>query len=198
MVLPRPGVELAFPGRNDALRVHAGAQVHERGGGLGIPAMLICARPLNEHRLADCLCKQGGIGGGVFMTVAVADSASLRAPIEEPRIADPDPIPRGGLHRRLRGGARCVAWQGRRRAFGLDRRASQEAWSEEHTRWSKRDLSAKRYVYFWVDGIHVQARLEDDAQCLLVIIGATPEYPLRRPSQSGSATRVARQPRCDR
>ena len=50
-----------------------------------------------------------------------------------------------------------------------------EAWSEEHMRWSKRDLSAKRYVYFWVDGIHVQARLEDDAQCLLVIIGATPE-----------------------
>ena len=50
-----------------------------------------------------------------------------------------------------------------------------EAWSEEHARWSKRDLSAKRYVYFWADGIHVQARLEDAAQCLLVIIGATPE-----------------------
>jgi transposase-like protein len=50
-----------------------------------------------------------------------------------------------------------------------------EAWSEEHARWSKRDLSAKRFVYFWVDGIHVQARLEAEAQCLLVIIGATPE-----------------------
>src|SRR6266581_343471 len=50
-----------------------------------------------------------------------------------------------------------------------------DAWSEEHARWSRRDLSAKRYVYFWVDGIHVQARMEDDAQCLLVIIGATPE-----------------------
>jgi putative transposase len=50
-----------------------------------------------------------------------------------------------------------------------------EAWSEEHARWSRRDLSAKRYVYFWVDGIHVQARLEDEAQCLLVIVGATPE-----------------------
>jgi transposase-like protein len=50
-----------------------------------------------------------------------------------------------------------------------------DAWSNEHVRWSKRDLSAKRYVYFWADGIHVQARLEDDAQCLLVIIGATPE-----------------------
>ena len=50
-----------------------------------------------------------------------------------------------------------------------------EAWAEEHARWSRRDLSAKRYVYFWADGIHVQARLEDDPQCLLVIIGATPE-----------------------
>jgi transposase-like protein len=50
-----------------------------------------------------------------------------------------------------------------------------DAWSDEYLRWSKRDLSAKRYVYFWADGIHVQARLEDDAQCLLVIVGATPE-----------------------
>ena len=50
-----------------------------------------------------------------------------------------------------------------------------DAWSDEHARWGKRDLSAKRYVYFWIDGIHVQARLENDAQCLLVIIGATPE-----------------------
>src|SRR6202012_4200361 len=50
-----------------------------------------------------------------------------------------------------------------------------DAWSEEHVRWSRCDLSAKRYVYFWADGIHGQARLEDDAQCLLVIIGATPE-----------------------
>jgi len=50
-----------------------------------------------------------------------------------------------------------------------------DAWSHEHVNWSKRDLSTKRYVYFWADGIHVQARLEDNAQCLLVIIGATPE-----------------------
>ena len=50
-----------------------------------------------------------------------------------------------------------------------------QIWSGEHLRWSKRDLSIKRYVYFWADGIHVQARLEETAQCLLVIIGATPE-----------------------
>jgi len=50
-----------------------------------------------------------------------------------------------------------------------------EGWTEEHARWRERDLSAKRYVYFWVDGIHLEARLEDQAQCILVIIGATPE-----------------------
>jgi putative transposase len=50
-----------------------------------------------------------------------------------------------------------------------------QVWSDEHLRWEKRDLSAKSYVYMWVDGIHVQARLEEDPQCLLVIVGATPE-----------------------
>jgi transposase-like protein len=46
------------------------------------------------------------------------------------------------------------------------------AWAEEYERWSKRDLSAKRYVYFWVDGIYFRPRLDHDKQCLLVIIGA--------------------------
>ncbi len=50
-----------------------------------------------------------------------------------------------------------------------------EIWADEHKAWEKRDLSAKRYVYIWADGIHLQARLEDDAQCVLVLIGATPE-----------------------
>ena len=50
-----------------------------------------------------------------------------------------------------------------------------DVWVDEHKRWNERDLSAKRYVYVWADGIHLQARLEDDAQCILVVIGATPE-----------------------
>ena len=50
-----------------------------------------------------------------------------------------------------------------------------EAWTEEHSHWQKRDLSAKRYLYFWADGIHLEARLEEQPQCILVIIGATPE-----------------------
>lgn len=50
-----------------------------------------------------------------------------------------------------------------------------EAWVDEHDRWKRRDLSARRYVYVWADGIHLQARLEDEKQCILVLIGATPE-----------------------
>jgi len=50
-----------------------------------------------------------------------------------------------------------------------------ESWAGEHERWQKRDLSARRYVYVWADGIHLQARLEDEKQCILDIIGATPE-----------------------
>ena len=50
-----------------------------------------------------------------------------------------------------------------------------DGWLDEHIAWQKRDLSAKRYVYIWADGIHLQARLEDEKQCILVLIGATPE-----------------------
>jgi putative transposase len=46
---------------------------------------------------------------------------------------------------------------------------------DEHAAWQKRDLSAKRYVYIWADGIHLEARLEDQKQCILVLAGATPE-----------------------
>ncbi|MBU2582286.1 MAG: IS256 family transposase [Alphaproteobacteria bacterium] len=50
-----------------------------------------------------------------------------------------------------------------------------DGWLDEHARWQKRDLSARRYVYVWADGIHLEARLEDEKQCILVLIGATPE-----------------------
>lgn len=44
-------------------------------------------------------------------------------------------------------------------------------WEEEHEDWCRRDLTKKRYVYFWVDGVYLNARM-DDRQCLLVIVGA--------------------------
>jgi len=48
-------------------------------------------------------------------------------------------------------------------------------WQAEYEHWQKRDLSARRYVYVWADGVYLQARMEDNAECMLVLIGATPE-----------------------
>ena len=56
------------------------------------------------------------------------------------------------LHRRLHRGAGGLTRAGRRRPLGLVHRA---AWAGEHAHWLKRDLSARRYVYFWADGIPV-------------------------------------------
>jgi putative transposase len=48
-------------------------------------------------------------------------------------------------------------------------------WEADHARWQRRDLSARRYVYIWADGVYLQARMEPQAECMLVLIGATPE-----------------------
>ena len=50
-----------------------------------------------------------------------------------------------------------------------------ESWADDYARWQKRDLSARRYVYVWADGVYLQARMEPVADCMLVMIGATPE-----------------------
>lgn len=50
-------------------------------------------------------------------------------------------------------------------------------WAQEHARWNQRDLSAAHYVYWWADGIHTGLRAEEssDGQCVLVILGVTPD-----------------------
>ena len=48
-------------------------------------------------------------------------------------------------------------------------------WQVEYGHWQKRDLSARRYLYVWADGVFLQARMEDHSECMLVLIGATPE-----------------------
>jgi transposase-like protein len=47
-----------------------------------------------------------------------------------------------------------------------------QRWKTDFDSWTSRDLSKKRYVYWWVDGVYVNARL-DDKQCLLIVMGAT-------------------------
>jgi transposase-like protein len=49
------------------------------------------------------------------------------------------------------------------------------AWQEEYERFQKCDLTDRDYVYVWVDGIHVNVRLEEDRLCLLVMIGVRPD-----------------------
>jgi len=46
-------------------------------------------------------------------------------------------------------------------------------WEQEYDQWSTRSLEGKEYVYVWADGIHTNIRLEEDRQCILVLMGAT-------------------------
>jgi len=46
-------------------------------------------------------------------------------------------------------------------------------WQEEYDAWGKRSLAGKHFVYVWADGVHFNIRLEEDRQCLLVLMGAT-------------------------
>ncbi|TDH58379.1 IS256 family transposase [Dankookia rubra] len=50
-----------------------------------------------------------------------------------------------------------------------------DTWQADYARWQRRDLAARHYVYLWADGIYLQARMEPQAECMLVLIGATPE-----------------------
>jgi putative transposase len=50
-----------------------------------------------------------------------------------------------------------------------------EGWKNEYDTWTARDLSSKRYVYLWADGIYFNVRLDKDRPCMLVLMGATEE-----------------------
>ena len=47
-----------------------------------------------------------------------------------------------------------------------------KVWEKDYNEWRKRDLSGKDYVYFWVDGIYFNVRLDDNRSCMLVIMAA--------------------------
>lgn len=49
-----------------------------------------------------------------------------------------------------------------------------QGWEADYAGWNKRDLSTKKYVYIWADGVYFQARLEEQKQCILVLMGSTP------------------------
>jgi transposase-like protein len=47
------------------------------------------------------------------------------------------------------------------------------SWEGEFQEWNQRSLKGKQYVYLWADGVHFNIRLEEDRQCILVLMGAT-------------------------
>jgi len=47
-----------------------------------------------------------------------------------------------------------------------------EGWQEDYEAWAKRDLTGRRYVYWWADGIYFNVRLEPERPCLLILMGA--------------------------
>jgi len=44
-------------------------------------------------------------------------------------------------------------------------------WEDEYDQWRQRDLSKRRYVYVWADGVYCNVR-QDDKLCLLVLMGS--------------------------
>src|SRR5450432_2391886 len=50
-----------------------------------------------------------------------------------------------------------------------------ELWQGEYENFCRRELSGKRYVYLWADGIYFNIRLTDDRPCVLVLMGASVE-----------------------
>lgn len=50
-----------------------------------------------------------------------------------------------------------------------------ESWEEEYLDWSRRELTGKRYVYLWADGIYFNVRLTKERPCMLVLIGTLPD-----------------------
>jgi transposase-like protein len=41
-------------------------------------------------------------------------------------------------------------------------------WQKDYERWKKRDLSARRYVYIWADGVYLQARMDRGSRTFIV------------------------------
>lgn len=46
-----------------------------------------------------------------------------------------------------------------------------QSWEQDYDQWRKRDLSKRRYVYIWADGVYCNVRM-DDKLCLLVLMGS--------------------------
>lgn len=47
-----------------------------------------------------------------------------------------------------------------------------KSWAAEYDQWCKSDLSRKKYVYIWADGIYFNVRCDSSTSCILVVLAA--------------------------
>jgi len=45
-------------------------------------------------------------------------------------------------------------------------------WWADYEAWQKRDLSNRRFLYIWADGVYFKPRMAEEKQCVLVVVGA--------------------------
>ena len=45
-------------------------------------------------------------------------------------------------------------------------------WWQAYEAWQNRDLSTRRFLYIWADGVYFKPRMAEEKQCVLVIVGA--------------------------
>ena len=45
-------------------------------------------------------------------------------------------------------------------------------WWNDYEAWQRRDLSHRRFLYIWADGVYFKPRMAEEKQCVLVIVGA--------------------------
>ena len=99
-----------------------------------------------------------------------------RVPIKQPRVDDRQPVKEGEEKGVSTGdfseALKAILGDG---APGLSANSVvrlKAVWEQDYQRWARRDLSGKRYVYFWADGLHVNVRLDEERSCSLVIMAA--------------------------
>ena len=107
--------------------------------------------------------------------VHLEDSAALLAEDEEHRGPDSLVVPQGHQQRGLPEALASLLGPDAAGLSATTVTRLKAHWEDEYSDWSKRRLEGKQYVYVWADGIHFNIRLEEDRQCILVLMGATPD-----------------------
>ena len=94
-------------------------------------------------------------------SVHLGDPAAVGAANEEPGCASAGALSAWHLDWRLPGGIGGAVGQGRAEPVAGGDFPADGGVASGLRAWQKRDLSARRYLYVWADGVFLQARMED-------------------------------------